>query len=504
VHWAAPRCAVSGRWSMAFRPWSEAPDAGDAWFIGLCRAIAQGSHPPYHRVSPLLQLTAGLGRTVQRVSAMKPVALPALVALSGAPRRRKRPRDSDPSTSSSPKRPSLDLTASLVDGKQLLAGRYRVSRLVARGGFSSLFEAVDDLHPEHRRVAVKVMQAQHSAIGAQEASLLVMAHRSQRAGATFSLDVGAAAGVMVLLDRFVFHQHSCLVFPLYGPSLHDALQLDPRVPMTSIRAMASRLATSLAHLRVQRMIHADVKPQNLLLPLRDPAIPPPLGELTLADLGNALTPSTMSLYFDKFEVQSVGYRAPEVSVGIPFGPAIDVWSVGVLVLEVASRRRFVPSDNRFAALDAVVSLLGPPDPPSFRTGRYWGEWRSSRKQGVAWSQRRRMTSIRAFLDRSGEGVEECVSFLERCLRWDPLTRATPLDMLLHPFVARFSAAPMLVQQLLRPPRSDEIDVDRKSIPVVLHRPTSYRPTSLLSAGVASPIARAEIFSDETDDEDAGD
>jgi serine/threonine protein kinase len=42
----------------------------------------------------------------------------------------------------------------------------------------------------------------------------------------------------------------------------------------------------------------------------------------------------MSLYFGSFELQTVFYRAPEVMFGLPFGPQIDMWSLGCVLAEV--------------------------------------------------------------------------------------------------------------------------------------------------------------------------
>ena len=56
----------------------------------------------------------------------------------------------------------------------------------------------------------------------------------------------------------------------------------------------------------------------------------------------------MSLYFDSFELQTVFYRAPEVMFGLPFGPQIDMWSLGCVLAEVG--QILVP--NAIHGLDA--------------------------------------------------------------------------------------------------------------------------------------------------------
>lgn len=42
----------------------------------------------------------------------------------------------------------------------------------------------------------------------------------------------------------------------------------------------------------------------------------------------------VSLYYDEFELQTLLYRAPEAMFGVPFGPEIDIWSLGCIVAEL--------------------------------------------------------------------------------------------------------------------------------------------------------------------------
>ena len=57
--------------------------------------------------------------------------------------------------------------------------------------------------------------------------------------------------------------------------------------------------------------------------------------LRLADWGNSIPLDMISLYLDDYEIQPLGYRAPEVLLGLPsFGCGIDVWSVGCVIAEV--------------------------------------------------------------------------------------------------------------------------------------------------------------------------
>lgn len=54
----------------------------------------------------------------------------------------------------------------------------------------------------------------------------------------------------------------------------------------------------------------------------------------LIDYGNCILLSHIMMYFDNFNVQSVGYRSPEILFGLPFDNKIDIWSIGCIILEL--------------------------------------------------------------------------------------------------------------------------------------------------------------------------
>lgn len=75
----------------------------------------------------------------------------------------------------------------------------------------------------------------------------------------------------------------------------------------------------------------------LLLPAPDTA---ESCALKVADFGNAFVAEDdiIALYSDKFEIQPLQYRAPEVLAGLEISQAIDLWSLGCLLAEVRSGR----------------------------------------------------------------------------------------------------------------------------------------------------------------------
>jgi len=81
-------------------------------------------------------------------------------------------------------------------------------------------------------------------------------------------------------------------------------------------------------------------------------------QVLLGDFGNAFHFQTESQqYHHSFEVQSLPYRAPEVLLGLPFSTSIDMWSLGVVLVEVCLRRPWFVCTERKEVLLQLHSDL---------------------------------------------------------------------------------------------------------------------------------------------------
>jgi len=85
-----------------------------------------------------------------------------------------------------------------------------------------------------------------------------------------------------------------------------------------------QLFVALAHLRKHRIIHADIKPDNILIS-KDTKL------LKLCDFGTAfnIEEATIIEY-----LVSRFYRAPEIILGHPYDCAIDMWSTACTLYEL--------------------------------------------------------------------------------------------------------------------------------------------------------------------------
>lgn len=119
---------------------------------------------------------------------------------------------------------------------------------------------------------------------------------------------------------------------------------------TLVRVFAQQLLNGLALLNKARLIHCDLKPENILLKnLESPII-------KIIDFGSACDErQTVYTY-----IQSRFYRSPEVLLGLPYSSAIDMWSLGCIVVELFLGLPLFPGSSEYNQIARIVEMLGNP------------------------------------------------------------------------------------------------------------------------------------------------
>ncbi|XP_015027823.2 cyclin-dependent kinase 2 [Drosophila novamexicana] len=120
-----------------------------------------------------------------------------------------------------------------------------------------------------------------------------------------------------------------------------------------IKSYMYQIFDALDFCHTNRILHRDLKPQNLLV---DTA-----GNIKLADFGLARAFNVpMRAY--THEVVTLWYRAPEILLGTKFySTGVDIWSLGCIFSEMIMRRSLFPGDSEIDQLYRIFRTLSTPD-----------------------------------------------------------------------------------------------------------------------------------------------
>uniref|UniRef100_A0A8D0KTR8 Protein kinase domain-containing protein n=1 Tax=Strix occidentalis caurina TaxID=311401 RepID=A0A8D0KTR8_STROC len=224
--------------------------------------------------------------------------------------------------------------------------------------------------------------------------------------------------IVRFLESFADGACTYLVFELLEQNLRDFQKKNNFLPLPvrHIRTITVQLLAALLKLKELSTIHADLKPENIMLV--DHARYP--FHVKLVDFGSACT-LTEACHIKQPYIQTRFYRAPEILLGLPFCEKVDVWSLGCVMAELHLGWPLYPGINEYDQVRYICSTLGAP-----------GE------EMVKPVERRRY--VFSSLDQLEALAEHCdlrgmVALLKTMLTWDSQERITPSAALEHPFIS---------------------------------------------------------------------
>jgi eukaryotic-like serine/threonine-protein kinase len=124
-----------------------------------------------------------------------------------------------------------------------------------------------------------------------------------------------------------------------GPSLRSELDVGPLTGLDAA-VLSAELAEALVVVHDAGVVHRDIKPANILL--APTALPSPLYRAKLADFGIAHLLGAERVTTDGTIIGTAAYLSPEQARGAEPGPAADIYSLGLVLLESLTGRRVYP------------------------------------------------------------------------------------------------------------------------------------------------------------------
>ncbi|WP_330332082.1 protein kinase [Streptomyces sp. NBC_00536] len=234
-----------------------------------------------------------------------------------------------------------------VDEGRLLARRYRLGRVLGKGGMGTVWRAKDITLG--RTVAVKELRFGHGVDEDEKRRLITRTLREAKAIAR--IRSGGAVTVYDVVDE---DDRPWIVMELIeGLSLAEFIR--ERGPLTPRRAAEVGLAVLdvLKAAHGEGILHRDVKPSNVLIAEN--------GRVVLTDFGIAQVEGDPSVTSTGMLVGAPSYISPERARGYKPGPPADMWSLGGLIY--ASVEGTPPYDKGSALATLTAVMTEPVDPP---------------------------------------------------------------------------------------------------------------------------------------------
>ncbi|TNV86897.1 hypothetical protein FGO68_gene15768 [Halteria grandinella] len=298
--------------------------------------------------------------------------------------------------------------------------RYEIREFLGKGSFGIAVKCFD--HKKKEYVAIKVIKNKKKYYYQAGVELKILQFLREN-------DQDDTMNIIHMKDYVIFRKHLCISFELMSINLYDFLKLNDfeGLSLSLIRRFAIQLLYALKYLKEHDVIHCDLKPENILL--KDPT----KSGIKIIDFGSSCFQDERVYTY----IQSRFYRAPEIILGIPYTPAIDMWSFGCIMAEFCIGYPLFPGEDEMEQFSMIMEFCGVPNQQvvtaSQRRKKFFNDdgtpiLAPNQKNKVRKPASKNLEEVLDTDDRS------FVDFVRRCLDWDPETRMSPDEALRHAWI----------------------------------------------------------------------
>ncbi|KAJ3495976.1 hypothetical protein NLG97_g3009 [Lecanicillium saksenae] len=335
---------------------------------------------------------------------------------------------------------------------EVLNGRYQIQSTLGRGMFSGVVRALD--MTTKMPVAIKIIRNNDALRKGGYTEIAILEKLNEA-------DPENRKHIVKFDASFDYRGHLCMVFESLSMNLREVLRKfgnNVGINLGATRTYAYQIFVSLAHMRKCSIIHADLKPDNILVNENR-------NMLKICDLGTAIDRSDAATAHTEITPYLVSrfYRAPEIILGMSYDYGVDMWSIGCTLYELYTGKILFTGDSNNQMLKAIMEIRGRFTPKLYKRGQLSAAHFDDLGQFVSVEhdkilnktavrtlpvvkptrdlRTRLMAASTGMNDAEMKDLNHFIDLLEQCLALNPEKRIKPTEALKHPFfTSRASSA----------------------------------------------------------------
>jgi len=191
---------------------------------------------------------------------------------------------------------------------------------------------------------------------------------------------------------------------------------DKGIDMKAVKSLLYQLLRGIAHCHQSKVLHRDLKPQNLLVSQE--------GILKLGDFGLARAFGIPVKNYTN-EVVTLWYRAPDILLGSKnYSTSVDIWSIGCIFVEMLNQKPLFPGSSEQDQLKKIFKIMGAPEPEKWPGVTELPDWKAENFEKYPGEP---LSKVCPKLDADG------LDLLDKMLRSNPAERISAKTALTHQF-----------------------------------------------------------------------